>query len=201
MKSSSIRVLRESLPTPDWAVQRLTLAGGLNRFDGPNYRVVWSENRLAFVGGKFEDRDAEGNLIREVLDLRTMPKYPVFNRWIVEQWLPPEKYGTPEGWLRQTKEWGEEGNVPQLGPFPTRGDYEMACVLDEGGNFIPLTPTILNDVILAIKVTRKKKYAESVRERKQLAEDKKRKDVEFSHQYLNEHTMPVANDGMMVTVL
>ena len=118
-----IRVLRETHEAPAWAEEFLTLVGGHNRFGEPNLRVVWSNSRLGLVGGRFEERDEEGTLLREVFKLQTMPKYPIEDRWLIEQWVAPEKFGTPQSWLAQTKpaaDYAEEGNIPQLGPYPDR---------------------------------------------------------------------------------
>ncbi|HUN62706.1 MAG TPA: hypothetical protein VMU53_11985, partial [Candidatus Sulfotelmatobacter sp.] len=62
-----IQVLREQHEPPVGVQERLAVAGGLNRFGDPNYRVVWGWNRLAWIGGKFEDRDQHGTLLREVV--------------------------------------------------------------------------------------------------------------------------------------
>jgi len=72
------------------------LAGGCNRYGEANYRAVWGWNRLAWIGGKFEERDpATGSLLREVVELRQEPKYAAVNRWHIERWVPPEVYGSP----------------------------------------------------------------------------------------------------------
>src|SRR5207253_2202246 len=116
--------------TPEWARRALLVAGGTNRFGDPNFRVVWGDSLFDWIGGNWEDRDESGNLIREVKQLRWAVKYPwLAHRWIVERWLPPEKFGTPETWARQTREWGQEGNIPQLGPYPSRGRYVFCSVL------------------------------------------------------------------------
>src|ERR1700732_4793868 len=75
-----IRVLRETHNTSENVAQRLERAGGINRFGEPNYRAVWGWNRLAWIGGKFEEDDpATGSLLREVVELRREPKYPAVN--------------------------------------------------------------------------------------------------------------------------
>lgn len=144
---------RESYGTPAWAASRLIAAGGLNRFGEPNFRVTWSNNLLDWIGGRWEDRDSEGSLLREVLELRYLPKYAhLANRWIIEQWEAPEKFGSPQSWLRQTKHWGEDGNIPQLGPYPERGRYAFLCVLDtKSGGWVQLTSTLLDEVITALR--------------------------------------------------
>lgn len=197
-------VLRDSCLPPREAVRLLTKIGGLNPFGEPNYRAVWSGQRFSWVAGLWTDRDSEGYVIREVLAARYTQKYPVFNRWILEQWLGPEKYGSPETWYRQTKEWGEEGNLPQLGPYPTRGDYELACLIETPPPeraFVQLTSTLIEDFFWQLKLAKMRSYAENVRHRKEVAAKEKADFVKYSHELLNEETMPVANGGMMVTVL
>lgn len=147
-----IKVLREVYETPAWAEKYLTRRGGRNRFGEPNLRIVWSNSRLGFIGGKFEERDEEGALIREVHALKRMPKYPIEDRWVIEMWYPPEHFGSPAAWFKQTKEYGEEGNIPQLGPYPHRGEYEFCSVLETwDGQFMQLEPHVLDDFFMELK--------------------------------------------------
>ena len=179
-----IRVIRETHETPEWARGRLIARGGLNRLNEPNYRVTWGWNLLDWVGGLWEDRDENGNLIRETLAMRREPKYPAQkNRWIVEHFLPPEKFGSPDAWYRNTKEWGEEGNVPQLGPYPSRGRYQLLCIVnDSAGGFVQLTPTILDDVIYAF-VT-KTKNRQTLAQLKEIEAKKKRAIEEYDREFI-----------------
>jgi hypothetical protein len=150
-----IRILRETHDTPDSIAQRLTLAGGVNRFGAPNFRAVWGWNRLAWIGGTFEDRDDTGNLVREVVALRLEPKYPQLNRWHIERWLAPETYGSPRAWSAQTRETCGATSVLALGPYPARGDYEHVFTLETPrGEFLQLTPTIAERVARAITFSR-----------------------------------------------
>jgi hypothetical protein len=150
-----IRVVRETHETPEAVAQRLERAGGRNRLGEPNYRAVWGWNRLAWIGGKFEDRDEHGVLIRERIELRQEPKYPVVNRWHIERWLPPETYGSPRAWCAQTIERENGISIPALGPYPSRGEYEH-CFTLEGprGEFLQLTPTIAEHIARAIECSR-----------------------------------------------
>jgi hypothetical protein len=151
-----IVVLRETHETPETVARRLELAGGSNRLGEPNYRAVWGWNRLAWIGGKFEDRDpATGSLLREAVELRQEPKYPAVNRWHIERWLPPEAYGSPRQWHAQTIERENGLSIPALGPYPSRGEYEH-CFTLEGprGEFIQLTPTIAEHIARAIECAR-----------------------------------------------
>ena len=147
-----IQVLRETHDTPASLAQLLRRAGGVNRFGEGNYRAVWGWNRLAWIGGKFEDRTAAGELLREVVELRLEPKYPAVNRWHIERWLPPEAYGSPRQWYSQTVEREHGVSIPALGPYPSCGDFEH-CFTLEGprGEFIQLTPTVAEHIARAIE--------------------------------------------------
>jgi len=150
-----IYVLRETREAPEEVARALALAGGYNRFGEPNYRAVWGWSRLDWIGGKWEDRDASGALVREVVELRREPKYAPHNRWHIERWMPPESYGSSEEWRAQTLEIQNGRNVPALGPYPSRGDYEH-CFTLEGprGEFVQLTPAVARHVARAIEASR-----------------------------------------------
>jgi hypothetical protein len=199
-RSHKIKILRESHPTPDWAAELLRNIGGLNRFGEANFRLIWGWNRLEWIGGKFEDRDEEGVLIREVLAMRREPRYAAVNRWLIEQWLPPKC--SPEAWYKQTQEWGEEGNIPQLGPYPSRGEYELLSVLEtEQQEFVQVERWLLEGAVWALRRAKKVSYQEGVRRRKEIAKKKRRDDAAYAHQYLNEATRPAFNEKMFVNVL
>jgi len=150
-----IQVIRETHETPETVARRLELAGGRNRFGEPNYRAVWGWNRLAWIGGKFEDRDSNGALLRERIQLTKEPKYQAVNRWHIERWVPPEVYGSPRTWYAQTNEFAGGQNIPALGPYPSRGEYEHCFTLETPtGEFIQLTPTIAGHVARAIEYSR-----------------------------------------------
>jgi hypothetical protein len=150
-------IIRETHDMPESVTQRLKSAGGINRFGEANYRAVWGWNRLAWIGGKFDERDAAtGSLLREVVELRQEPKYPAVNRWHIERWVPPETYGSPRAWYAQTIERENGVSIPALGPYPWRGEYEHCFTLEgPNGEFIQLTPTIAEHIARAIEWSRK----------------------------------------------
>jgi hypothetical protein len=150
-----IQVIRETHRTPRCVDEALCLAGSCNRFGEPNYRAVWGWSRLDWIGGKWEDRNADGTLLREVVELRLEPKYLPHNRWYIERWLPPESYGSPEQWHAETLETQDGRSIPALGPYPSRGEYEH-CFTVEGprGEFVQLTPTVARHIARAIEVSR-----------------------------------------------
>jgi hypothetical protein len=200
-KGHKVEVLREMHETPEWATAHLRSIGGLNLFGEPRFRVVWGWNRFDWVGGKFEDHDASGNLLSQSVRLEWMPLYLNCNRWYCEQWMPAETWGSPDSWYRHTREWGEEGNVPQLGPYPARGNYQLLSVLETpAGEFVPLDRAVLDDIIALLWLAKRLTYQERLALRKTAIETKKRKDLEYAHQFLNEQTMPAFNEKMFVVV-
>jgi len=151
-----ISILRETHEAPAEVARELLLAGGRNPFGEANYRAVWGWSRLDWIGGKWEDRDAEsGRVIREVVELRREPKYLPHNRWHIERWMPAESYGSPAEWAAQTCEIVNGRNVAALGPYPSRGDYEH-CFTVEGprGEFVQLTAAAARHIARAIEFSR-----------------------------------------------
>jgi hypothetical protein len=57
---------------------------------------------------------------RVVMGTREVPRYTVFNGWLVERWYPASMWGTPEAWSEKTLPDG----TALLGPYPTFGDYD-----------------------------------------------------------------------------
>jgi hypothetical protein len=151
-----IRVIRETHEAPASILKRVACAGGLNRFGEPNFRVVWGGSRLAWIGGRWTDRDAHGNVLREAIELRRAPKYFPHDRWHIERWLPPEAYGSPEMWRAQTTEIECGISVPALGPYPSRGDYEHCFMLaGSRGEFIALSPAACDWIVSAVEWARR----------------------------------------------
>jgi hypothetical protein len=150
-----IRVLSETHQPPSSVARRLHIAGGSNRFGEPNYRAVWGWSRLGWVGGKWEDRNEAGEVVREVAELRHVPKYTPHDRWHIERWLPPEAYGSPREWYGQTMEIAGGRSIPALGPYPDRGEYEHCFTLEnQQGGFVQLTPTVAEYIARAIETGR-----------------------------------------------
>ena len=150
-----IHILRETHEAPASLQLRLARAGGLNRYGEPNFRVVWGWSRLTWIGGKWTDTDAHGNVTREVIELREVPKYFPFDRWHIERWMPPESYGSPQQWYAQTIERADGISIPALGPYPRRGEFEHCFTLQGPRNeFIPLSPAACEAIVRAVEFAR-----------------------------------------------
>jgi hypothetical protein len=163
---------------------------------------VWGWNRLAWIGGKFEEHDpSTGSLLREVVELRQEPKYPAVNRWHIEKWLPAEAYGSPRTWWAQTLEVDDGFSIPALGPYPARGDYEHCLTLEgERGEFVQLTITAAEHIARAIEWSRKyprSKSRRAIYER----EDRADRDYDaFAYDILDD-AVPAFHRQPYVTVL
>lgn len=195
-----ISITRETHEPPENVTQHLETCGGRNRFGEPNYRAVWGWNRLAWIGGKFEDRDANGDLLREVVELRQEPKYPAVNRWHIERWVAPEAYGSPRAWYAQTIERENGVSIPALGPYPSRGDYEHCFTLETPrGEFLQLTATVAEHIARAIEWSRKRPRAPS---RAQLYEREARRERRYESWAYDalDDSVPVLHGQPFVTV-
>ena len=69
--------------------------------------------------------------------------------------MPPESLRLSETVVRANGRSSEGRSVPALGPYPARGEYEH-CFTIEGlrGEFVQLTPTIVERVAQAIEWSR-----------------------------------------------
>lgn len=149
-----IEVIREAKRTPEEVRDRLARAGGLNRYGEPNYRAVWGWSRLGWIGGKWVDRDERGEVIREVVEVRHVPKYEPFDRWHIEKWIPPELYGSPARWYEMTAEVEGAQLVEALGPYPSEGEYEHCLTLESRGEFLPLDAASVERIVRMIEFSR-----------------------------------------------
>ena len=141
--------------------EALLLRGGRNIFGEPNYRCVWSDTRLDWIGGEWEDWKDDnyrsGILLRRKVEVRQAPKYWAKpHRWVIERWVPPESYGSPALWEMNTIAYIGGQKIPQLGPFPSRGDYESCYTCeDDAGEFIPVTVRLATVVVDLVEASRR----------------------------------------------
>jgi hypothetical protein len=197
-----VQILRETHDTPESVTRSLELAGGNNPFGEPNYRAVWGWNRLAWIGGKFEEHDpATGSLLREVVELRQEPKYPAVNRWHLEKWLPAEAYGSPRAWYAQTIEVANGRGIPALGPYPSRGEYEHCLTLENAkGEFVQLTTTAAEHIARAIEWSRRHPRSSSRRSLQDRDAREERAYDTWAYDMLDE-TVPAFRRQPFVTVV
>jgi len=112
----------QSRKPPSWATALLKQFG-TNPHGKPNWRVIWSEDRVRFECGQWRRTYGEGR-----------------NRWMVERWCPPDTYGSREAWETMRE---PDGSM-SLGPFPSEGDYEWSFTFETpDGQGCPLDPGLL----------------------------------------------------------
>lgn len=117
---------------------RLIAVGGLNRFGDANFRVVWGPDRLTWVGGEWAIFDENGNETGHVTEERQVQKYFPADRFYLEKWMPPEHYGFKEAWEANQIETVDGIRIPNLGPYPSRGEYELSMRFERNGKFAPI---------------------------------------------------------------
>ena len=119
----------ERLQPPAHFQQRLTRAGGLNRYGLPNFRLAWAQTETIRQGGRWE---ADGEWFTGYRDVLLGDGLP---HWMLLQWadagkciemplLPPESDGA----------WYEANKCPitglsLLGGYPYGGHYQIALQL------------------------------------------------------------------------
>src|SRR5580700_11188244 len=97
---------------------RLTRAGGTNRYGQPNYKFVWAPANLTRAGGYWEQEGFTG--YRDVV-LNDVPG------WQILEWHAPEEYGSPT--LYYIQNYDEPTGLQTLGEFPYQGRYEVLYTL------------------------------------------------------------------------
>lgn len=102
--------------------ERLSEVGGLNRYDAPNFRLSWAQTETFRAGGLWASDD--GPSFKGYRDLLAGDGNP---HWMLQEWHPPEEYGTPAAWYFQNLD--PETGLQDLGEYPYQGRYETVLIL------------------------------------------------------------------------
>ena len=94
---------------PDFA-QHLADLGGYNYLGEPIFRMMWAQSM------RIETPGNHGIYVEEPVPGMNQPC------WMLQQWLPPDAYGTPELYEMLFKD--EETGLSLTGPYPEFGRYE-----------------------------------------------------------------------------
>ena len=141
---------------PEEFQERLNDVGGLNRYDEPNFLVVWGQ------GGDYRGLYRAGG----AWEVEGIPSYIGYrwnligggqSCWCLLQWHSPEEYGTPEFYYVQN--WDENTGLQTLGEFPYSGRYQLLYSLnyvERRGDVLhteimPLNSYLLDTIIPVIK--------------------------------------------------
>lgn len=107
---------------PEEFQERLTEIGGVNRYDEPNFIVIWSQG-----GGPNSTYRAGG-----AWDVEGLPSFTGYRdllvgggtpSWALLQWHDAYEYGTPEMYYIQNLD--EDTQLQTLGEYPYIGRYQM----------------------------------------------------------------------------
>ncbi len=152
--------------------------GGLAPGGLPNFRIVWGGDPLVVIGGKWRDYDPNTKqLVREVVEYRQVPKYPLYlERWVFEMWKEPEC--TREQWAERTYQFIDGQLMECAGPYPAEGFYVDIKVLQTSkGGFVPLTSTICDAVVVSAQKSKEFSVQQRVAARRaRFEEEEKAKD-------------------------
>src|SRR5215475_8159041 len=95
--------------------EKLTRAGGVNRYGTPNFRIDWGQTYTVRRGGIWDSGDYYFRGYRdEFEDGRSC--------WVLRQFNPPELYLSPEIWFRENR--CPKTGLQLLGDYHWRGQYE-----------------------------------------------------------------------------
>jgi hypothetical protein len=133
---------------PEEFQARLTDVGGVNRYDAPNFLLVWSQGgapeALYRAGGSW---DVDGlPSFRGYRDLLVGGGVPC---WALLQWHDAVEYGTPEMYYIQN--FDEDSGLQTLGEYPYYGRYQMLYNLrwtERVGNELKFEAMPLNSYLL-----------------------------------------------------
>lgn len=208
MKSST--QARETRDVPKHVARALKLAGGLNPFGKPMFRVIWGWNRIVPITGNWQEFEQfvatltdkvtgykesrlVTKLVREVVETRECPKYLPANCWHLEMWRPPSEYGSPDQWRKQGEEVLQGMTVDTAGEFPHQGEYELCYPLTHDGTShgqpIELYADVVSEIVEMIKAGQERF---TFQQRKAAIEQRER----LKEEGLMKRTMAILKDGM-----
>lgn len=155
----------ERLYAPEEFQERLTMVGGLNPYDEPNFKIVWGQTET----------------IRAVDWHKYVDRLIAFNdpSWLLMQWEPAENFGTPESWY--VENYDEATGLSLMGEYPYDGMYKILFNLShryvENGEMkvfrFPLSDLLLETIVplvmdaQGVSIEKQKAAYEANREREE----------------------------------
>jgi hypothetical protein len=166
---------------------RVTEAGGVNKYDEPNFKITWMGTETMRAGGVWENPDIPG--IEHYSGYRDVLADVEGEGWAIRQWMPAEFFGTPTAWYVQN--YDESCGMQILGGYPYSGAYvtifPLVCHTEVNGEQVtecmPLSSYLIDVVIpivvMAKQITEAQKRA-VIAERKAREEEGKVSQIEDS---------------------
>jgi len=142
----------EQYQCPEWFQEKLTEIGGVNRYDEPNFIVVWGQ------GGDPRGLYRSGG----AWHVEGLPSYKGYRdllvgggtpSWCLMQWQDGLHWGTPEMWYVQN--YDLETGLQDLGEYPYYGRYQLLynmCWRDMKNGRMEIEAMPLNSFVLNLVV-------------------------------------------------
>jgi hypothetical protein len=112
----------ETRKTPPEYQARITRMFGVNRFGEPNFKIVWNQSNFIRMGNVWHD--SRGNEQVGYKDTYQGDGQPC---WLILKWHPPEHYGSPNTYYRETYDNHSRRYI--TGEYPWKGRYEIMQAL------------------------------------------------------------------------
>jgi hypothetical protein len=172
---------REINVCPEYFQERLTHVGGVNKYDEPNFKLVWAQYETYVAGGVWSVDEQYFRGYRRLLLGSGEPC------WALLQWHAAEEYGTPESYYVSNLD--PDTGLQILGEYPYGGRYELLYhlrwneMIDGKLTFhtMPLNNYVIDTVVpiilLAKDVSYEKRKA-AYEELRRREEESKRLDIE-----------------------
>jgi hypothetical protein len=166
------------LSCPEDIAQHVREIGGVNPYDEPNFRLVWSQSSetLTRCGGIWDNPDLPG--VQHYLGYRDVLLEQFTPCWLLQQWYAPdakdiagnELFGTPRAYYIAGYDIGT--GLQTLGEYPHGGRYlTVFPLVTPTGEAVPLSQYIVNMLVHVI-VTAKEITVEQ--KKAVIAEEKER---------------------------
>jgi hypothetical protein len=110
---------------PEAFQERLTRAVGVNPYGEPLWKIVWGQTATFTAGGYWPHDGFLG--YRQLMLSNGALRGEGEPCWMVLEWRPPEKYGSPALYYFENRD--EYTELQTLGEYPYRGRYEVAFKL------------------------------------------------------------------------
>ena len=178
LNSITRKIVEPRKKCPEHFQGRITMAGGINRYGNPNFKLVWAQTEIMWQGGHWNNDEGSFTGYRKVLKGDGLPHWMLLQfceagKSLDMPFFPAEG---PISWRMNTI--CPETGLQVLGEFPYRGSYQIAMNLITK-NFVngeliidvlPLTSKIINIMIPIIKTAKKVSLKSKIQAMKDEAE-------------------------------
>ena len=180
---------------PEEFQERLTAIGGVNRYDEPNFLLVWSQGGCPEAtyraGGAWAgEEQVSCTGYRDLLVGGGVPC------WALMQWHDALEYGTPE--IYYVQNYDEETGLQTLGEYPYSGRYQMLynlrwCEMQNGKmqfEMMPLNSFLLETVVPIITAAKDISWEKTKAVMDDLTERENQADIDMIEDVMRSNAMP-----------